>query len=55
MTKKQRSSKWSPTWMPFYCADYMSDERVIDLTPVGRSVYVELLCSSWSIADTLNP
>jgi uncharacterized protein YdaU (DUF1376 family) len=39
--------------MPFYCHDYMRDERVIDMTPVGRSVYVELLCSSWSMGGSL--
>ena len=56
MTKKNilsNGKRWAPTWMPFYVDDYMMDEKVIDLTPVGRSVYVELLCSSWSMGGSL--
>jgi uncharacterized protein YdaU (DUF1376 family) len=56
VTKKNilsNGKRWAPTWMPFYVDDYMLDEKVIDLTPVGRSVYVELLCSSWSMGGSL--
>ena len=40
-------------WFPFYYADYMGDEKVISLTPTGRSAYIELLCSSWPMGCSL--
>ncbi len=56
MTKRDilsNGKRWAPSWMPLYVDDYMRDERVMDLTPVGRGVYIELLCSSWSNGGSL--